>query len=111
RCEKQILEVSLVNVEPSPKTANLGEVGAILKQLKFLVTPDTSLVHLAACYDLSVIALYRNNRADIERFPPMSTLHELVVSPNELVGSISVDAVDKAVRRMIEALPIAPEVV
>lgn len=104
RQEKEILERLLSNVEPSPPTANLGEVGAILKGLKFLVSPDTSLVHVAACYDLPVVVLYRNIRNDIERFSPLSSRREMVVSPDCFTDALSGESVIAGVQRMIDGL-------
>lgn len=98
--DKLFLEKELTNVVASPATATLGEVEAMLKQLIFLVSPDTSLVHMAACLDTPVVALYRIRRNDWTRFAPLSSNNEIVVSPVDRVEAIDVDAVSIAVTKV-----------
>ncbi|ACF12198.1 glycosyl transferase family 9 [Chlorobaculum parvum NCIB 8327] len=102
--DKLFLERELDNVLPLPPTATLGEVDLVMQELKLLVSPDTSLVHMAACHDLPVVALYRNRRNDWTRFAPLSTNHEIVVSLSDLVGDIGVDAVQQAFRKVYARL-------
>jgi heptosyltransferase III len=101
---KHALEQRLDNVIASPSTANLGEVGGIVRNLKLLITPDTSLVHIASCFNTPVVALYRNRLNDRTRFAPLSSYQEIVVSPDSRVNSIKVDTVCKAVRNLMSKL-------
>lgn len=100
--DKLYLERELDNVVPLPVTATLGEVDAVLRELKLLVSPDTSLVHMASCHNLPVVALYRNRRNDWTRFAPLSTNHEIVVSASDRVRDIRVNEVDEAFRKVHE---------
>lgn len=100
--EKKHLEFSLGNVIASPVTANLGEVGAILGHLKVLVSPDTSLVHMAACFDTPVIALFPDDLLSMKRYAPLSTRSAIVASATCRVGDISVDAVAGAFRKLMD---------
>ena len=106
--EKQRLEEPHANVHPSPSTRNLYEVWQIVRRLRLLVTPDTSLVHIAACSDTPLIALYRHNPADSRMFAPLSTMQEVIVSPTPDVIDIENTAVTEALRRMLVRLA-APE--
>jgi heptosyltransferase III len=100
--EKKILETSLGNVIASPVTANLAEVGAIVRQLRILVSPDTSLVHIAACFDTPVIALFLDNLRTMKRFAPLSSNSEIVISDSRQVSDIEAEAVAAAFRRVRE---------
>lgn len=101
---KETIQNALHNILPSPLTVNLLEAGRILRELKLLVTPDTSFVHMASCFDTPVVGLYRNRKADLTRFSPMSFISRVVVSPDETVQSIPVQSVVTAVVSILEVL-------
>ncbi|UCE24617.1 MAG: glycosyltransferase family 9 protein [Candidatus Zixiibacteriota bacterium] len=46
------------NVELVPDRLNLTEAAAIIKHLDLLITPDTSLVHIARAFKVQVVGLY-----------------------------------------------------
>lgn len=102
--EKKQLEQSNSNVIPSPSTRNLYEVGEIVKKLKLLITPDTSLVHIAACSDTPLIALYRKYLADRTQFGPLSTLQKVLVSQTPEVIDIEPAEVSVALEQMLQIL-------
>ncbi len=104
--EKRKLEKPYNNVLPSPSTLNLYEVWLIVEKLKFLVTPDTSLVHIAACSDTPLVALYRQNPADSKEFSPLSTQQEVIVSPTPDVIDIENHVVKRGLSRMLERVPV-----
>ncbi|NTV02701.1 MAG: glycosyltransferase family 9 protein [Chlorobiaceae bacterium] len=99
---KRKLEAPHPNVLATPSTRNLYEVWKIVDRLKLLVTPDTSLVHVAACSDKPLVALYRFNPSDSRLFAPLSTLQEVLVSPTEDVVDIDNAVAAYAVRSMLE---------
>jgi len=102
--EKRRIEAPHQNVLATPPTRNLHEVWKILDRLKLLVTPDTSLVHVAACSDKPVVALYRHNPNDSRAFAPLSTHQEVLTSPSQEVMDIEDEKVTEAVKRMLERL-------
>jgi heptosyltransferase III len=102
--EKRTLEKLHENILPSPATNNLYEVWKVVEKLKLLVTPDTSLVHVASCSDTPVIALYRYNPADSIEFSPLSSLQEVIVSSTQDVADIENGKVTTAACRMLERL-------
>lgn len=102
--EKRQIEAPHPNVLSSPATKNLYEVWKIVDKLKLLVTPDTSLVHVAACSDKPVVALYRYNPEDSKLFSPLSTIHEVIASPTQEVMDIENRLVSDTVRNMLKRL-------
>ncbi|NMW21264.1 MAG: glycosyltransferase family 9 protein [Chlorobiaceae bacterium] len=100
--EKRKLETPHPNVLTSPSTQNIFEVGEIVKTLKLLITPDTSLVHIAACSDTPIIALYRKHLADRTQFGPLSSLQEIIVSSTADVIDIDTNEVTEALRKMLK---------
>jgi len=102
--EKRRIEAPHQNVLATPPTRNLHEVWKILDRLKLLVTPDTSLVHVAACSDKPVVALYRHNPNDSRAFAPLSTHQEVLTSPSQEVMDIENTTVTDATRRLLTSL-------
>lgn len=101
---KKQLELHHDNVIVSPLTANLFEVGELVRRVRLLVSLDTSLIHVASCFNIPVVGLYRNRRDDILRFSPLSEKQEIVVSSGEDVGTIPVESVIEAVGRLYHEL-------
>jgi len=102
--EKKALEQLHKNVQQSPATQNLYEVGEIVKKLKLLITPDTSLIHIASCFDTPLIGLYRQNPSDSANFAPLSALQEIIISPTHDVIDINTTTVNNTVTMMLEKL-------
>jgi ADP-heptose:LPS heptosyltransferase len=93
------LEKAHENVTFTPPTGNIYEAGLLVKVLRLLVTPDTSLVHIASCYNTPVIGLYTNAPAEQSRFGPFLIEYELIVSATPQVSDIDTDAVASALQR------------
>ncbi|MFZ4525916.1 MAG: glycosyltransferase family 9 protein [Chlorobium sp.] len=102
--EKRQLEQPHTNVTPSPSTKNIYEVGEIVKKLKLLVTPDTSLVHIAACSDTPLIALYREYPVDRKQFGPLSTIQKVIISQTPDIIDIDPAEVSAALHEMLNKL-------
>jgi heptosyltransferase III len=102
--EKRRIEAPHPNVLPTPPTKNLYEVWKIIDKLKLLVTPDTSLVHIAACSDKPVVALYRYNPNDSRLFAPLSTLQEIITSSTQEVMDIDNRLVSETVEKILQRL-------
>jgi heptosyltransferase-3 len=72
-------------------------VGVIIKQLDLLISPDTSLIHVASCFNVKVVGLYKSNVIHIERFYPYLVEHRTCISTTEFVDDIPVEDVKKYV--------------
>lgn len=100
--EKQRLEKSCPNVITTPPTRNLYEASLIVSKLRLLVTPDTSMVHVASGAGIPVVGLYREAPQDISRFGPYAVPYKLIVSGTGQVNDIQTDAIATAINRMLE---------
>ncbi|NTV07204.1 MAG: glycosyltransferase family 9 protein [Chlorobium limicola] len=101
REEKNRLEQQSPNVIPSPETANLYEAGLIAGKLKLLVTPDTAMVHVAACVKTPVLGLYGTAPQDQSRFRPFLVEYRMIASKTNFVQNISVKTVADTMRNML----------
>lgn len=103
-CEKKKVLEQHSNTHRSPSTRNIFEVGEIVKKLKLLITPDTSLVHIASCYDTPIIAFYSNILVNRIQFAPLSTRQMVIVSKTMDIIDIENEIVTSALRNMLKKL-------
>jgi len=99
--DKHFLETRFDHVIPSPQTRSIYDAGQIIQRLKVLISPDTSLVHVASCYGTPVAGLYRADLDHIERFYPYAVPHRVLASPTHRVADIGVESVISAVDELI----------
>jgi ADP-heptose:LPS heptosyltransferase len=101
--------VALSNSFPgqaSPISENLDllEVSAIISRMKILISPDTSLVHIARSFKVPVVGLYTRFGKNFEMWKPYGQDDGAVISNNDYnIFDISVDSVyDTVVRLMMK---------
>jgi ADP-heptose:LPS heptosyltransferase len=99
---KRRIEERCKNVIASPPTKNLYEASRIVTRFLLLITPDTSMVHVASSTGTPVAGLYREAPQDISRFGPYAIPFEIVISPTGEVSGIEPDEVAKAMRRLMD---------
>lgn len=63
------------------KARSLDEVAAALKICDMLITPDTSLVHVASAYDLPIVELAPNDDKTFRKFYPLSRRNIVIMPP------------------------------
>ena len=67
-------------VFPSYPTESILDVAALIDSLDLLITPDTSLVHIACAFKKPLLAIYRNDKVAFEAWHPKSSNHHVVFS-------------------------------
>jgi ADP-heptose:LPS heptosyltransferase len=100
---KRALEQEFSQVIPSPLTPSIFDVGYMVQHMQVLVTPDTSLVHVASCYDTPIVALYRLER-DLQKFKPMSKLNRVHVTPSGELDDIQPSDVVRSYQYILKEL-------
>jgi ADP-heptose:LPS heptosyltransferase len=63
------------------KSRRMDDVIVLIKEADILVTPDTSLVHIAAAYDKPLLGLYSGLDEFYSKFHPLSSVFEVVRAP------------------------------
>ena len=79
---KMIKLMNLDYVFPSYKTKKIQDLAAIIKNLDIIISPDTSIVHIASTFNKPIVSIHENNNDSYELFSPVSTLHKTVFSPS-----------------------------
>ena len=88
-------EIGLEYVVPSYKTKTILDVAALIKNLDIIITPDTSIVHIASAFDKPIVTIHEKNQDSFQLFSPISSMNKTVFSPK--ANSIDGFDVDKVI--------------
>ena len=77
---KRLRDPNLAVWRPTP---NIRPVCAIMPSLSLLVTPDTSLVHIAAAFDVPTVAIYANEPELVAQWVPHSNDIKVLLSESK----------------------------
>ena len=92
----------LKNVVLSPLTKTFDQFAAIIKRLSFLVSPDTSAIHLASAFNIPSVVLYVQSDKSLRIWEPYGTDYEAVVTAVDDLSTISVMEVQSALMKLTE---------
>jgi len=76
--KKMISDLGLNFVIPSYTTETIIDAAALVEQLDLIITPDTSIVHIAASFDKPVVSIHENNKDSFRLWSPSSTLSKTI---------------------------------
>ena len=80
---QKVKKMALCYVEMSYKTDKILSVAALISQLDLIVTPDTSIVHIASAFNKPIVTIHEDNRDSYELFAPTSKLNRTVFSKSK----------------------------
>lgn len=60
--------------------SNFNVIMALVKRADIVLSPDTSIVHVASAFDKPVVALYQNIPSNTAKFAPLSTLQRVILT-------------------------------
>ena len=79
---KMVNQMNLKYVSPSYKTKTIQDVAAIIKNLDLIISPDTSIVHIASAFNKPIVSIHENNTESYQLFSPISTTNKTVFAPS-----------------------------
>ncbi len=86
-----------------PENLSLTSVTAIIKQLDLLITPDTSLVHIARSFDLPVVGLFSSFMKNYLLWRPYDQeLGSVIAESKDNIFDITVTQVMDVFKSVIE---------
>ena len=101
---EKVTEGSLDYVVTSYKTDTILDAAALISQLDLIITPDTSIVHIASAFNKPIVTIHENNQDSYQLFSPVSTISKTVFSnskkslkgyPLDLLLSYSKDIISR----------------
>lgn len=73
---------------------SIFEVAEIVRNCDVIITPDTSVVHLASCFNKPIVAMFHNVKWVIKRYAPLSDKSKIITSKEkDSIEDISVEEV------------------
>ncbi len=95
--KKMISELGFDFVIPSYTTETIIDVAALIEQLDLIITPDTSIVHIASSFDKPVVSIHENNKDSFRLWSPSSTLSKTIFAKSSYgLFDYSVDDIVKS---------------
>ena len=86
RREKTKMMISNMNLEGvivSYDTKNILDVAALINELDFIISPDTSIVHIASAFNKPIVSNHENNELSFTQWRPTSSINKTVFSQSK----------------------------
>ena len=80
---EKVRDQSLDYITVSYKTNTILDAAALISQLDLIITPDTSIVHIASVFNKPIVTIHENNQNSYQLFSPTSALNKTVFSPKK----------------------------
>lgn len=90
------------NVVASFETANILELAALIRECDIVISPDTSVIHLASAYNKKILGFYVNTD-NYRWFYPMCDHFRVLLSRGEHIEKIDRPAALHAVEQLMSA--------
>ena len=83
-------------VFPSYKTESILDAAALIQNLQLIITPDTSIVHIASAFDIPIVSIHEKNNDSFRLFAPKSKYSKTVFSEfSDRLDGYNVDIIIK----------------
>jgi ADP-heptose:LPS heptosyltransferase len=80
---KLVKDMDLNYVAVGFKTRTILDVAGLIKHLDLIISPDTSIVHIASAFNKPIVSIHEKNQDSYQLFSPTSSLTRTVFSPRE----------------------------
>jgi len=97
-------KMNLPYVVPSYKTVSVLDVAALIQNLQLIITPDTSIVHIASAFNIPIVSIHEKNNQSYHLFKPKSQNSRTVFS--EFSDRLDGYNIDKIIRDSMDLLKI-----
>ncbi|MDA8905288.1 glycosyltransferase family 9 protein [Candidatus Thioglobus sp.] len=71
-------------VTMSHKTPTIIDAAALIKQLDLVISPDTSIVHIASAFNIPIISIHESNKESYRLWAPQSELNSTIFAMSEV---------------------------
>lgn len=89
------------NVMAAPPTGHILQLAALIRRCQLVVSPDTSVIHIASAYDKKIVGYYI--RTDNYRwFYPASSHYRVILAPGLTLASVSAEETLTAVETLMD---------
>jgi ADP-heptose:LPS heptosyltransferase len=86
-------------------TLSVLDLAALVDNLDVIISPDTSIVHMACAFNKPLVAIYRNNATNFDIWHPISDLNYVVFSQrSDSLKDIDVDEIINKSSKLIKSI-------
>ena len=86
RRDKTKMMISNMNLEGvivSYDTKNILDLAALINELDFIISPDTSIVHIASAFNKPIVSIHENNELSYTLWHPTSSVSKTIFSQSK----------------------------
>lgn len=104
---KLIDEMNLDFVSLSFETKTVLEAAALIEKLDLVISPDTSIVHIASAFNIPVVSIHENNHESYRLWAPKSDLSDTIFSISKVgLNDYNIDQVISSANEIIQTLEL-----
>mgnify|MGYP001600091951 FL=1 len=107
RVGEMIRKMDLDYVVQSFKTNTILDLAALIDNLDLIISPDTSVIHIASTYNKPIVTIHENNLHSYKLFAPTSKLSRTVFSKSK--NSLNGFSVNELIAYCLEIIKIQKE--
>ena len=105
--ESFVNKLKLDCVITSYKTSSIIDAAALIKNLDLVITPDTSIVHIASAFNVPIISIHENNEKGYKRWAPKSELNNTIFAKSKVgLYDYNVDEVISCAKNFINTIKL-----
>ena len=102
---KIVSEMNLSFVCLSYETKTIIDVASLINQIDIIISPDTSIIHIASAFNTPVISIHENNKKSFRLWAPKSSLSKTIFAESKSgLYNYSVDEVVTSAINIINVL-------
>ena len=75
--------MNLNYVKVGYKTDSIMDAAALIKKLDLIISPDTSIAHIASTFNKPIITIHENNLDSYKLFAPTSEINRTIFSKSK----------------------------
>ncbi|MBK8550988.1 MAG: glycosyltransferase family 9 protein [Ignavibacteria bacterium] len=86
-------------------TSSIIETAEIVKRNDFVISADTSIVHLCSAFNKPIVALYPYVKWNLEKFAPLSDIQEIIISGKDnSIEDIKADEIVDRFKKLVNKI-------
>jgi len=84
------------------KSEDIIETSEIVKRSDYVITADTSIVHICSAFNIPVVAVYPDVKWNLEKFAPLSENKEIIVSGSkDSIDDVKSDEITEGFKKIV----------
>ncbi len=104
--DSDTIDYILQNTESSNikylKSEDIIETSEIVKRSDYVITADTSIVHICSAFNIPVVAVYPDVKWNLVKFAPLSDIKEIIVSGSkDSVDDVKSDEITEGFKKIV----------